>query len=414
MYSYIMDLYTLTPNFYIKYKIDRYSSLIWTHRYSSAGDFTLVVPPTGALVSILRPGCYLALRGRREIMIVESQSFENGLMTVTGSSLVKFLNQRIGWFENPDYQERDKDGKPTGDLLYADYVRKDLTPGEFISDVVNKCVIDPPAFASPYDDISLDQAHDKFGSLSLAHIDHVGIKQRCTFTHGSPLYDGISQLAQDRHVGISMYLAQANIKTGEFVLRFSTYHGRDQTSDQNDFPTIRFTPKTESFSNPREVRANTEFKNVCYIYYKGKVTVHYSPYVNSPPVGFRRRVMYLEAPDQKIKDSDLSDWLEGLAQRAFRKQLHTHTIDGQVLGYLTEFKFPIHYFLGDIVEVEGHSGLIVKARVSEYTWSQDQYGVTEYPTFEVLAEDETNYHSDPTFAPDVSDPQYPLPSATTS
>jgi hypothetical protein len=401
-YSYQMDLYTLTPDFLIKYKIERYSSLIWTERYSSAGDFSLVVPPTPQVVSILHPGCYLALRGRREIMVVESQSFDSGLLTVSGYSLVKFLNQRLSWFKNPDYDHTDASSP-----LFADYATDDQTHGEFISDVVNKCVIDPPAFDSPYDDISLDWSHDKFAHLSLAHIDRVGYRGNLTFPNASQLYDGIEQLATEGHVGISLYLAQADFDTKDYVLRFSTYHGRDHTSDQELFPTIRFTPKTESMSNPKELRSNSEFKNVCYVSYKNKITVHYSKYVDSPPVDFSRRVIYVAAPDRKMPADKVPTFLKRVAAQAFRKHLHTHVIDGQVLGYLTEFKYPVDYYLGDIVEIEGQSGMIIKARISEYVRSQDQYGVKEYPTFEILAEDETNYASDPTFAPDVSDPQYP-------
>jgi hypothetical protein len=403
MYSYVMDLYTLSSEFLIQYKIERYSSLIWTERYSSAGDFSLVVPPTPQLIRLLRPGCYLGLRGRREVMIVESQSFDSGLLTVTGSSLVKFLNQRISWFKNPDYDHTDSSSP-----LYADYSTDDQTHGEFISDVVNKVVIDPPAFDSPYDDIALDWGRDKISQLSLAHIDHVGVKKKLTFPNGSPLYDGVEQLAGEGHVGISMYLGSANFATREFFLRFTTYHGRDKTSDQNHFPTIRFTPKTESMSDPKELRSISEFKNVAYVSYKGKITKHYSPYVESPPVGFRRRVLYVEAPDVKVSDAKRAGFLQRVADQEFRKQLHTHVIDGQVLGYLTEFKYPVHYYLGDIVEIEGHSGMIIKARVAEYVRSQDQNGVKEYPTFEILAEDETNYASDQTFDPDTEDPIYSI------
>lgn len=397
---YEMDLYTLTPSFLIKYKIERYSSLIWTQRYSSAGDFSLVVPPTPQLISILHPGCFLALRGSREIMIVESQSFETGLLTVTGSSLVKFLNQRIAWFENPDYHATDSSGHPTGDALYADYTTDDQTAGEFISDVVNKCVINPVSFDSPYDDISLDWTHDKFAHLSLSHIDHVGNKKKLIFTNGSALYDGITAIAAQEHVGISLYLAQADFSDPNgFVLRFITYHGKDHTSDQTRFPTIRFSPKTETMSEPKELRSNSEYKNVLYVRHKNNITVHYPDHVLTPPVGFKRRVFYAEAPDVNYTGDQLRRFLAGFAHKQFKGQLHTHVIDGQVLGSLSEFHFPVDYFLGDIVEIEGHSGMIIKARISEYTRSQDQYGFKSYPTFEVLAEDETSYHSDETFDP---------------
>jgi hypothetical protein len=403
MSNYQMDLYSLTPTFLLKYKIERYSSLIWTERYSAAGDFQLVVPPTPQLVSILHPGSFLGMRGRREIMMVETLSFDSGLLTVGGSSLVKFLNQRIAWFENPDYAPHDPKNPDTN--LFADYSTSNQTAGEFISDVVNKLVINPVHFNSPYDDIDLDWNRDQFSQLSLAHIDHVGDKKELTFAKGTALYDGITQLASEEHVGISLYLAAADFNTKDFVLRFATYHGRDLTSSQSTFETVRFTPKLESLNDPKEVRGNTEYKNVAYVFHKGKISLHYAKYTNSPPVGFNRRVLYVEAPDVAVSDAKLPGFLKAVANNAFREHIHTHTVDGQVLGD-SPYKFPIDYYLGDIVEVEGNAGFIVKARISEYIRSQDQYGVKEYPTFEILAEDQTNYHSDQTFEPQVNDPVY--------
>src|SRR3954452_20421464 len=88
--NYDMDLYTLSPRFFWKYKIEHYSSFIWTERYSAAGDFEVVMPPTPLWMSILVPGCLVIMRGRRDVMMVENVSFESGLMTVTGSGLMKF------------------------------------------------------------------------------------------------------------------------------------------------------------------------------------------------------------------------------------------------------------------------------------------------------------------------------------
>jgi hypothetical protein len=403
VFQYDMDLYSLTPDFLIKYKIERYTSLIWTQRYSTAGDFQLVVPPTGQLISILHPGCFLGLRGVREVMIVETQSFDGGLLTVSGRSLVSFLNQRIAWFENPDYDHTD-----SSSTLFADYTTDDQTAGQFISDVVNKLVIDPVHFSGYYDDIDLDWGSEKFGNLSLAHIDGVGDKKKFIFPNGTQLYDGIQQIASDEHVGISLYLAQANFDTKDFVLRFTTYHGKDRTSTQNLFETVRFTPKTETLTNPKEVRGNTTFANVLYLLHKGKITVHYPEFVNTPPVGFGRRVIYEAAPDVNYTGDKLNRFLAGVAHKIFQQHKHTQTIDGQALGHETQYHFPRDYFLGDVIEVEGNSGIVFKARVTEYIRSQDQYGMKEYPTFEVMAEEETNYHADQDFMPFVIAPAMPI------
>jgi hypothetical protein len=391
VFQYDMDLYTLTPQFLIRHKIERYTSLIWTERYSAAGDFQMVCPPTNQLTSVLYPGRLLGLRGRREVMIIDTLSFENGMFTISGFSLVKFLNQRIGWFENPHY------APPDDTTLYADYTTDGLTAGEFISDVVDKLVINPVPFSGPYSGITLDWASEKFPQLSLGHIDYLGSRKKLTFTNGNPVYDEIESIASTEGVGISLYLASANFDTGEYVLRFATYCGRDHTSDQDVFNLVRFTPKTETLTNPTEVRGNADYKNVLYVRHKDKITVHYPEFIGSPPLGFDRRVLYVEAPDTHYTGDELDRFLAGFAHKVFMGHIHTHTIDGQALGHETQYHFPRDYYLGDIVEVEGHSGLIVKAQVTEYIRSQDQYGMKEYPTLTILAEDQTHYHSDTTF-----------------
>src|SRR5215467_14076883 len=93
-----MDLYTLTETFLPKANIDEFVSAIWTERYSVAGDVQLVVPATQANLDMLADGTYLALRGSDEVMILETQSIENGLMTVVGRTLVTSLNQRYAWY----------------------------------------------------------------------------------------------------------------------------------------------------------------------------------------------------------------------------------------------------------------------------------------------------------------------------
>lgn len=405
--NYDMDLYTLTPRFYFKYKIERYSSFIWTERNSAAGDFQIVMPPTPLWMNVLVPGCLVGMRGRRDIMIVENQSFENGLMTITGFGLLKFLNQRLAWFKNPDY-DADDSGEDSKDTeLYANYDRDDLKPGQFIADVIDRLCIRPRPFDTPYDDIALDWAHDKIPHLSLGYVTNKGIRKPLSFPNGQPIYDALTELATREHVGIQLYLERANLSTGDYVLRFRTHYGKDRTSSQTDRETVRFSPKLESLLDPKELRSNSEYKNVCYVNYKGNVTVHYAPHVRSAPVGFNRRVTYVDISDKEIKAAKRPAARTRAANAEFRKHRHTHQVDGQVISNLSDYQYGFDYQLGDIVEVEGHSGMIIKARVTEYVRSQDQYGPKVYPTLEIMAEHETAYHSEPTFEPDVLDPVYP-------
>jgi hypothetical protein len=61
-----MNLYTLDENFLRRDVIDEFHSVIWTERYTKAGDVNLVVPYDEANRSMLTEGTFLACRERRK------------------------------------------------------------------------------------------------------------------------------------------------------------------------------------------------------------------------------------------------------------------------------------------------------------------------------------------------------------
>ncbi|MFL5661538.1 MAG: Gp37-like protein [Ktedonobacteraceae bacterium] len=392
-----MELYTLTNHFFLNKQIQNYISLIWTERYSSAGDVQLVIPPTLNAIKSLAPGTFLAINGSKEIMVVDTQTIEKDLMTVTGSSLIKFLNQRIAWFENPDYDA----SATTPGPMFADYTSDDFTVGEFISNVVNEMLIVTPNFYPPYDAISLDQARDKIPNLTLGNVDGSGGSRRLTFPIG-PLYDGITQIASAHNLGIKMFLESAHFNSGAYSLKFSTYHGRDRTSDQTNNNIVRFAPEFDNLNNPKEVRSNDQFKNVVYVVYKNTVTPIYPRYMADPPVGFLRRVTKVDAPDIHLTADHIPPFLARVGNTEITKDQEIYTIDGEVLNE-PEYKFGVAYNLGDFVEVKGYSGLIVKARVVEHIRSQDQYGERRYPTFNVVSVLDTTFDEDLAYTPEWTD-----------
>jgi hypothetical protein len=72
------------------------------------------------------------------------------------------------------------------------------------------------------------------------------------------------------------------------------------------------------------------------------------------------------------------------AKDALANHNYIRAIDGQS-SPTSDYKFGVHYGLGDIIELEGLTGLISKARVTEYIRSQDKTGEKEYPTISVLS-----------------------------
>lgn len=388
-----MDLYTLSDTFLADQPVDEYVSAIWTERYTSAGDFQLVLAQNQANLDLLPEGRFLALRGSPEVMIVETLELENNTIKVSGSSLVSFLNQRFLWSANP--------ASSAADERIANRVSKTLKPGEFISDLVNRYAIAPTAFTGSYVDANLNWDLEDVEGLTLGAIDASGVVQMLEAQIG-PLYDSIAALADKYKVGISMYLESADPEEG-YSIKFKTYQGRDLTSDQTTFPLVRLVPEMDSISNLKEIRSNALFKNVVYVYYNGKISKHLAEPLLPEPEGWQRRVLITDAEGAPKPTGKLqSDWRMGNYNpapyvtpeddAAFRAQTaadalanhnYIRAIDGET-SPISEYKFGTHYLLGDVIELEGVTGTLTKARVTEYIRSQDQNGEREYPTISVV------------------------------
>ncbi len=87
----------ITETFTLNYIIDEYVSAIWTERYTTAGDVNLVLVPSKHYIDSLKPGTYLGIPDSKEVMEIENQIIENGLLKISGRSLLTILNQRYVW-----------------------------------------------------------------------------------------------------------------------------------------------------------------------------------------------------------------------------------------------------------------------------------------------------------------------------
>jgi hypothetical protein len=382
-----MDLYTLTTNTFLpKDVIDEYVSAIWTERYSSAGDVRIVVPATTRNLEKLKEGTFLALRGSKEVMQLDTVSIEDNLMTVVGESLPKFLNQRLTWFK----AFLSGGIRPT----VQDYTSSSMAAGAFIAEIVRMIAIDPVYWEDEWDAINLNWEQDAIPNLSLGDVDTTGGPKKLTAVIG-PLYDSIQQVAEKEGVGFTLYLESAEHDTG-VSLKFTTYRGKDHTTD-GAYPLVRLTPALDSLTGVKELRSIANWKNVCYVFWAGKVTEFYE----DPEAfieGFERRVMMTDPEKSpvghkeqrndgtwytEVSPEDIEAFLEQNAKDALANHNYILSIDGQT-SPSNDYQYGIHYGLGDTIELEGLTGTISKARITEYIRSQDQEGAKEYPTITVL------------------------------
>lgn len=393
-----MDLYTMNENFIPADVVDEFQSAIWTERYSSAGEVQLIVPGSSYYRDMLKEGTYLGLAGSKEVMELQTDSLEKGLLTVVGKSMVKYLDNRIHWSQTTDASQ------PIGD--YTTATGADTKLGPLLADRIQKMVISPAPLTGGgvWNTMNLDWERDKIEHLVLGNVDAGGVAKRWTVPVG-PLYSVLQPLAAQDGLGITLYLESADAEVG-YVLRFDTYRGVDRTSTQDVNKLIRLTPNMDTLSDIKELKSIDGYKNVVYVVYQNQVSIHYEDPANIPE-GLKRRVMVRDAEGEPIGTTQMPDYRGGYyggsfqrtvvgptdiakfreqnAQYALANNNYIRSVDGQV-SQSNEYKFGVDYGMGDVLELQGLTGILQKARVTEYIRAQDATGEREYPTLSVITE----------------------------
>lgn len=402
-----MELYIQDDNFLNVRPIDRFTSLIWTERYSDAGDFSLVVPATPDSISSLAIDTKLGLLDSEETMLIDQQSIANHQLTVTGKSLVNF-------FGNRPYKAALLQGT-TG-------ITVSVPPAVAIIQVVESAttLVDTDHDGVPDTYIGVSsfglRAEDQIANLGCINLDPDVIPQSIALSDGD-VFSQIQTLASNFARGIRLRAAART--TSGHTLIFTVYVGSDRTSDQTDNPVVRFSPGNKSLVNTTELYSNQNFKNICYTYASSMpdkititdpITMATTDEAINPRMGmgyllgadtatdFDRRVVMVDDTNFNITNyaAEMADGtsiatiealiateLDIAAFNFLLNYTYTKTVDGEVIPQ-SPYTYGNDYFLGDIIELQGASGLIQNARVTEYIRSQDSTGEKSYPTVAVI------------------------------
>jgi hypothetical protein len=379
-----MDLYTLDSNFLKTDVVDDFSSVIWTERNYRAGDVTLVTDASDKNMQMLAEGTRLALQGSKEVMILETQSIEHDVLTVTGSSLLAFLQHRaLRHLVKQDERH---------------WARSGRTPAQHMGDIITNLIINDPSHISGQDTGLL--AVDAIPNLVLGAINAADDQVNVAIPYGS-VYDALVNLAETYNVGQSLYLDHAD--SSGYQLKYTAYLGNFRTRDQRTTrikgavtnELVLFSPALDNLTNIKELSSMSGYKNVCYVFVPGNPLgdpIHPPGIAYAPGeegvTGFDRRVLMVFAEDITTDQvgGDFTILYYLMVQRA-RNELannnYTRMVDGEVVPQ-SQYEFGVDYFLGDIVELQGHKGYNQQAQITEYIRTQDESGEKAYPTVTVI------------------------------
>lgn len=376
-----MDISTLNRKFLKQDTIDAFKSVIWTERYYGDSDVELVVPATTEMIKKLLPGTFLALDQSDEIMILETFNIEGGELKVTGMSLLPWLNNR---FIRTSPKHEDQYWALTGTpgwLLWAIVYYMCCAGSPYLTGANPIGVTNPQQLIIP--------------GLGLKDYDKSGSNVTVGVPYG-PVYDAMREIATTYEIGMQITLESAT--DSAYSLGFRSYKGLDRTTGQTLYPPVRFSPQMDSLADIKELQSIAALKTLVYVFASNNpVDANDIPLATTPGVsalsgsqytGFDLRALLVFASDitTDMVGGSAANLLAVLNSRA-KDELNNNrfqkAVDGEIVP-TNQFKYGIHYNLGDVIEVQGNSEVVSTSRVVEYIRSQDETGERAYPTVAML------------------------------
>jgi hypothetical protein len=377
-----MEPYTLNRGFVKQYPIDQFKSLIWTERYEGDSEVEIVVPATLEMFQKLAVGTFFGIDSSDEVMILESMNIDNNEMKIIGISLLSWMDNRFVRTspKHEDqywYIENEKPGKILWLILY----NMCCQGSPYLNGTINTGISNPQKFIVP--GLTL-KAYD----TSLSKIVKLSVPY-------GPVYKAMKDVAATYHLGMQITLDA--VSDSSYSLGFRSYMGLDRTTAQNVNSQVRFSPQMDSFTSIEELQSIKEFKTIVYTFAsglrkeEGKPVLTTVPGVSSVPgsySGFDLRALQVFSSDitSDMVGGSQQKVVDMLNSRAYDEIVKNHfikSVDGEIVPE-SQFKYGVHYNLGDIIEVEGNTGVIQPARITEYIRSQDESGEKAYPTVTII------------------------------
>lgn len=388
-----MDVVRLDASYWPDSMVEGYTSMIWTERHQTCGEFELKTPKVEQTRTLLPEGTAISLLDSHEAMFVESHTIGQDSdghpeLTLTGRTLETFLENRIIM--------------PT---IYGEkwQVYRQYTPSEMISLLIwmhlqNQTGEDPTRAAT-----TMDQrvAISQFVTTDSTTMTQTAISWSL---EAGVVYDIILDFLTLSNLGlrtsrpINGYGNLMSFDTSRTVSRgtptktysgslngsvyVDVYNGLDRTRNQSDRDAVIFHYDSGHIDDAAYLFSIKEFKNEAAINSSLGTTfvlADLDPPIVPPLSGINRRSMYIDG-GTKGSMSD-SDFLAAITQKAkieLKKHNRAALFDGTI-SPLSPYKYNTHYALGDKVTLLAEYGYEAQMIVSEYVRTEDLEGDRGYP-----------------------------------
>lgn len=360
-----MELMTLNGSFQSDKLVENYASLIWTERYATPGDFTLVSYDIASTLALLPRESNVCLRESTVPMRVEDHKIEKKprqapTVTVTGRSFETILERRASVNALP---------AATARAPWTITAEKESDAAYQAMRVVLGDVARPSGALSGISPAV--SALDAIPQIDLALPADFNTGTSKTYDiQPQDLYSTVIQLITTNHRG----LKAVRPVPGASQIGIEIYNGADLTS------VVVFDARFDQFDDTTYLLSERGSTNVGYVYgSNGSQSVLKT--AAPEPSGLARRVLVLDqSSDATVNTSDIRN-SRGLIE--LYKYNPTALFDGQIAIQVAE-GYGTKYHLGDILKLTGEYGLSQNVRVAEYIRTSDATGEKAYPAFQAI------------------------------
>jgi len=360
-----MELYILDDQFRRDSVIDTYISLVWAERYSSVGDFVLVVQSSREFRNSLIPDVWLALSSSYRVMRIET--IEDGVsdegdetLVIRGQSMEVLLTDRVamdstsGLTLNPKWVLTGLPGDIVRNIFDVICVQLQLSPRDGIPFYTSTPFLSLGTIPEPFDSVQISLGPDT-------------------------LYNSIKQICDMYGLGFRL------VRNGDTSqVHFDVFTGFNRTSTQQVNSPVIFSPTLDNLSNTKSLISTALYKNLALVFAPNGVEYVYPDNISPETVtGFNRRALVVTATDITLPAGpELTLALVQKGKEELAKCRIVKAFDGEI-PQDGSYRYQTDYDLGDLVEVRNIDGLTTVMRVTEQIFSSDKDGDKSYPTLVV-------------------------------
>lgn len=407
---YIIDKNTLKP----LHMEESFSSLVWTERYQSHGDFVLTIPLKKVNLDYYVRGNIVMLSDGTQPMLIESieteENIEDPYVEVGGRSLTCFLERRINASKAADVQKNAIQYNGELSSVVASIVHDEMIdpimPYYYWYHLKNGEIEEGYDQSSPSSNkkgIKKESASYRiFPNFSYENVNVQGTINR-NFDKLMTVYELLVSVSKQLISGFRVI-----IKNGKYVLE--TYKGTDRSSNQSDNDPMYFDKIMDNVVYTNFYEDQTDYKNVALAYSDSPISdvdINYgsiSSYIyngyswvykkedNEKFSGIDRFELAVDARSSasvsSILESDDGSSAAANAQVSSVAETEFDTgnydfvslTEGEI-DPLAQYVFGEDYFLGDIVEISNSFGTVLTSVIDEVVRSYDSEGYIVTPNF---------------------------------